>query len=99
LASALLGYGTTLCRVIDLKTARREPERYRITLARRGAAEDFDTLLEADSRWRALTEQADNLRARQRKSSKASPTLDEIEGLKQLKADLARAEEELAAPA
>ena len=83
--------------MIDLKTARQEPERYRIALARRGAAEDFETLLQADSRWRALTEQADNLRARQRKSSKAPPTPDEIEGLKQLKADLARAEEELAA--
>ena len=90
-------YGTKLCQMIDLKTARQEPERYRIALARRGAAEDFETLLQADSRWRALTEQADNLRARQRKSSKAPPTPDEIEGLKQLKADLARAEEELAA--
>ena len=58
---------------------------------------DFDALLEADSRWRALTERTGNLRARQRKSSKAPPTPEEIEGLKQLKADLARAEEELAA--
>jgi seryl-tRNA synthetase len=85
--------------VIDLKTARQEPERYRTALARRGAAEDFDALLEADSRWRTLTEQADDLRARQRKASKAPPKSDEIEGLKQLKADLARAEEELAAAA
>ena len=83
--------------MIDLKTARQEPERYRVALARRGAAEDFDTLLEADSRWRALTAQADHLRARQRKSSTAPPTPDEIEGLKQLKADLASAETELAA--
>ena len=90
-------HGTTLCQVIDLKTARQEPERYRTALARRGAAEDFDALLKADSRWRALTEQAGNLRAQQRKSSKAPPTPEEIEGLKQLKADLARAEEELAA--
>jgi seryl-tRNA synthetase len=83
--------------VIDLKTARQEPERYRIALARRGAAEDFDALLKADTRWRALTEQASNLRAQQRKSSKAPPMSDDIEDLKQLKADLARAEEELAA--
>jgi seryl-tRNA synthetase len=83
--------------VIDLKTARQEPERYRAALARRGAAEDFDALLEADRLWRALTEQADNLRARQRKSSKSAPTPDEIEALRQLKADLAAVEEQLGA--
>lgn len=92
-----INYGTTLCQVIDLKTARQEPERYRTALARRGAAEEFNSLLEADSRWRALTKQADDLRARQRESSKAPPKSDEIEGLKQLKTDLVRAEEELAA--
>jgi seryl-tRNA synthetase len=83
--------------VIDLKTARQEPERYRAALARRGAAEDFDALLEADRLWRALTEQADNLRARQRKSSKSAPTPDEIEALRKLKADLAVVEEQLGA--
>jgi seryl-tRNA synthetase len=83
--------------VIDLKTARQEPERYRAALARRGAAEDFDALLEADRLWRALTEKADNLRARQRKSSKSAPTPDEIEALRQLKADLAVVEEQLGA--
>jgi seryl-tRNA synthetase len=89
--------GTRLWRVIDLKTARQEPERYRAALARRGAAEDFDALLEADRLWRALTEQADNLRARQRKSSKSAPTPDEIEALRQLKADLSVVEEQLGA--
>ncbi len=83
--------------MIDLKTARQEPERYRAALARRGAAEDFDALLEADRRWRALTEKADNLRALQRKSSKGAPTPDEIEALRQLKTDLAAAEEQLVA--
>jgi seryl-tRNA synthetase len=90
-------HSTTLWRVIDLKTARQEPERYRAALARRGAAEDFDALLEADRLWRALTEQADNLRARQRKSSKSAPTPDEIEALRQLKADLSVVEEQLGA--
>jgi seryl-tRNA synthetase len=83
--------------VIDLKTARQEPERYRAALARRGAAEDFDALLEADRLWRALTEKADTLRARQRKSSKSAPTADEIEALRQQKADLAVVEEQLGA--
>jgi seryl-tRNA synthetase len=90
-------HSTRLWRVIDLKTARQEPERYRAALARRGAAEDFDALLEADRLWRALTEQADNLRARQRKSSKSAPTPDEIEALRQLKADLSVVEEQLGA--
>jgi seryl-tRNA synthetase len=58
--------------VIDLKTARQEPERYRAALARRGAAEDFDALLEADRLWRALTEKADTLRARQLKADLAA---------------------------
>jgi seryl-tRNA synthetase len=83
--------------VIDLKTARQEPERYRAALARRGAAEDFDALLEADRLWRALTEKADTLRARQRKSSKSAPTPHEIEALRQQKADLAVVEEQLGA--
>jgi seryl-tRNA synthetase len=90
-------HSTTLWRVIDLKTARQEPERYRAALARRGAAEDFDALLEADRLWRALTEKADTLRARQRKSSKSAPTADEIEALRQQKADLAVVEEQLGA--
>jgi len=46
--------------VIDLKAARQEPDRYRAALDRRGAAADFDALLKADTRWRELTERADN---------------------------------------
>ena len=37
--------------MIDLKAARSEPERFREALARKGAAETFDRLLEADRAW------------------------------------------------
>ena len=40
--------------MIDVAAARREPERFRAALARKGAAEEFDLLLEVDERWRAL---------------------------------------------
>ena len=37
--------------MIDLKAARNDPDAHRAALARKGAAEAFDTLLEADERW------------------------------------------------
>ena len=40
--------------MIDLKAARANPDAVRAALARKGAAEAFDALLEADERWRAL---------------------------------------------
>jgi seryl-tRNA synthetase len=82
--------------VIDLKAARAEPERYRAALARRGAAEDFDALLAADASWRSLTERAEALRAAQKSSSKGKPTPEEIERLRQLRDELAEAQNELA---
>lgn len=81
--------------MIDLKAARQEPERYRAALARRGAADDFDVLLQEDRRWRELTERVDGLRARQKKPRRA-PTPEEIEEFKRLKDELRQAEEELA---
>ena len=40
--------------MIDLKAARSDPDGWRAALARKGAADEFDALLEADERWRAL---------------------------------------------
>jgi seryl-tRNA synthetase len=83
--------------VIDLKTARQEPDRYRAALARRGAAEDFDALLAVDHRWRELTERAERLRAEQKRSSKGTPPSPEaIEALRRLRDELAAAEAEQA---
>jgi seryl-tRNA synthetase len=85
--------------VIDLKAARQDPQTYRAALARRGAAADFDALLEADASWRSLTERAEALRAAQRSSSRGRPTAEEIEQLRGLRDDLSQAQEELAAAA
>jgi seryl-tRNA synthetase len=82
--------------VIDLKTARQEPDRYRAALARRGAARDFDALLAADSRWREHTERAESLRAAQKRSSRGKPSEDELAALRQLSDELAAALEEQA---
>ena len=81
--------------MIDLRAARQEPERYRAALARRGAEQELDALLEADRAWRAQTERVEGLRAQQKRSSKGAPTPDEIEALKRLKAELGEAEAEL----
>ncbi len=83
--------------MIDLKAARREPGYFRAALARRGAAADFDALLAADRRWRELTERVERLRARQKRSSKGTPSPGELAELRGLKDELAAAEAELAA--
>jgi seryl-tRNA synthetase len=85
--------------VIDLRAARREPDRFRAALARRGAGAGFDSLLDADRQWRELIERVESLRARQKRSSKDVPTPEEIERLKQLKTELSVAEKDLAAAA
>ena len=80
--------------MIDIRAARTDPAGWRSALARKGAAEDFDRLLEADRAWLALVPQVDALRARTK--LKGRPTPEQIEELKALKADLQRLETELA---
>ncbi|MDQ2980784.1 MAG: serine--tRNA ligase [Actinomycetota bacterium] len=81
--------------MIDLRAARNDPERFREAVARKGAAEAFDALLEADARWRELVPRVDDLRSRQKLQGK--PTPEQVEELKQVKADLRAAEDELGA--
>jgi seryl-tRNA synthetase len=81
--------------VIDLKAARSDVEGWRAALARKGAAGNFDRLLEADERWRALIPRVDELRTRTKLKGKPTPA--ELEALKPVKAELKRAEDELAA--
>jgi seryl-tRNA synthetase len=81
--------------MIDIHAARREPERFRAALARRGAAEAFDELMAADARWRELVPQVDELRAQQKVQRK--PTPEQLEELKARKARLSELEAELAA--
>ncbi|HEY4620238.1 MAG TPA: aminoacyl--tRNA ligase-related protein, partial [Gaiellaceae bacterium] len=80
--------------MIDLKAARSDADRWRAALARKGAAEDFDRLLEADERWRSLIPRVDELRGRTKLKGKPSP--EELEALKPVKAELKEAEEALA---
>jgi seryl-tRNA synthetase len=80
--------------VIDLKAARADPERWRTALARKGAAGDFDALLAADERWRALVPRIDELRGQTK--LKGKPTPEELEALRPVKAALKEAEDELA---
>ena len=81
--------------MIDIRAARADTESYRTALARKGAEQDFDALMEADRAWLALVPQVDELRARTK--VKGKPTPEQIEELKGVKAELQRVEEELAA--
>jgi seryl-tRNA synthetase len=81
--------------MIDLRAARTEPDEFRRRLARKGAAEAFDRLLEADERWRALVPRVDDLRAKTK--LKGKPTPEQLEEMRTVKEELQRAEQELAA--
>ena len=81
--------------MIDLKAARANPDAVRAAVARKGAGEAFDRLLEADARWRALVPRVDELRARTKLSGK--PTPEQREELQAVKAELKDVEEALAA--
>ena len=81
--------------MIDLKAARAAPDAARAALARKGAAEAFDRLLEADERWRALVPRVDELRAKTK--LKGKPTPEQLEALQGVKAELKEVEDALAA--
>jgi seryl-tRNA synthetase len=78
--------------LIDLRAARADPETFRAALARKGAAELFDELLEADAQWREFETRVTELRARTKTKGKPSP--EELERLKQVKAELQELEAE-----
>jgi seryl-tRNA synthetase len=81
--------------VIDLKAARADPDAMRAALARKGAAEAFDRLLEADARWRQLVPRIDELRSQTKLRGK--PTPEQLEELQRVKGELKEAEEALQA--
>jgi seryl-tRNA synthetase len=80
--------------MIDIRAARHEPDEYRRRLARKGAREAFDAWLAADDRWRALVPRVDELRGRTK--LKGKPTPEQLEEVRVVKEELARAEQELA---
>ena len=82
--------------MIDLRAARAEPEAFRAALARKGAEESFDALLGADARWREANTCREDARAEQKRLGKPQAQ-EEIERAKELKAELGRLDEALAA--
>ncbi|HEX3268365.1 MAG TPA: serine--tRNA ligase [Gaiellaceae bacterium] len=78
--------------MIDLRAARADPEGFRVALARKGAAEQFDELLAADERWRELETRASELRSQTK--TKGKPTPEQLEQLRGLKVELQRVESE-----
>ena len=81
--------------MIDLRAARANPDPFRAALARKGAGDAFDRLLEADERWRTLVPRVDELRAKTK--LKGKPTPEQLGQLQAVKAELKRAEDGLAA--
>jgi seryl-tRNA synthetase len=80
--------------MIDIRAARQDVEGWRAALERKGAAVEFDELMDADREWLSLVPQVDELRARTK--LKGKPTPEQIEELKTVKADLQRLEDALA---
>jgi seryl-tRNA synthetase len=79
--------------VIDWKAARGDPGSWRAALARKGVAEEFDALLEADRELRQLKATVEPLRASTK--LKGKPTPEQLEELKSVKAELQRLEADL----
>jgi len=80
--------------MIDIKAVRNDPEPFKTSLARKGAAGELDALLEADRRWRELVPQVDELRAKTK--LKGKPTPEQLAELQQVKPRLQEAEAQLA---
>jgi seryl-tRNA synthetase len=80
--------------MIDLRAARANPDGYRSALARKGAADAFDELLEADAAWREVQQRVDELRAQTK--LKGKPTPEQLERLKAVKDELGPLETDLA---
>ena len=81
--------------MIDLRTARDDPDPFRTALARKGAAEIFDELLEADRAVREIQPRVEELRAARK--LKGKPTPEQLEELERIKTELQSLEQQLAA--
>jgi seryl-tRNA synthetase len=81
--------------VIDLRAARNDPDAFRAALARKGAAEQLDELLEADRAVLDVQPRVEALRAR-RKGGSGKPTPEQLVELERVKAELQQLEAELA---
>jgi seryl-tRNA synthetase len=80
--------------MIDLRAARNDPETFRVALARKGAADVFDELLEADRAVREVQPRVEELRASRK--IKGKPTPEQLAALEQVKVELQTLEPQLA---
>ena len=81
--------------MIDLRAARDDPDAFRTALARKGAAEVFDELLEADRAVREIQPRVEELRAARK--VKGKPTPEQLAELERIKTELQSLEQQLAA--
>ena len=81
--------------MIDLREARERTDAMRAALARKGAAEVFDELLEADAAVRDVQPRVEELRAARK--IKGRPTPEQLEQLERIKQELQALEEQLVA--
>jgi seryl-tRNA synthetase len=80
--------------MIDLRAARNDPDGFRAALARKGAAEMFDELLEVDAGKRKLQTKVEELRAKTK--AKGKPTPEQLAELQAAKAELGALETDYA---
>jgi seryl-tRNA synthetase len=81
--------------MIDLRKARNEPEAMRTALARKGAGDLFDELLEADRAVREVQPRVEELRAARK--VKGKPTPEQRRELEKVKGELQSLEQQLTA--
>jgi seryl-tRNA synthetase len=80
--------------MIDLRAARNDPDTFRVALARKGAADVFDELLEADRAVREIQPRVEELRAARK--IKGKPTPEQLKDLEGVKEELQQLEQQLA---
>ena len=81
--------------MIDPRAARNDPDGFRVSLARKGAAEVFDELLAADQAVREIQPRVEELRAARKVRGK--PTPEQLAELERIKEELQSLEQQLAA--
>jgi seryl-tRNA synthetase len=81
--------------MIDLRKARNEPEEMRAALARKGAAEQFQELLESDGAVREIQPRVEELRAARKVKGKPTPA--QLQELEKIKVELQALEQQLTA--
>ena len=80
--------------MIDIRAARNDPDGFRSTLARKGAADAFDELIAADRAVLDVQPRVEELRGKRK--LKGKPTPEQLAELEQVKTELQQLENQLA---